>query len=98
QLLSSEMQKLMAGAVICSPFIPMLFMGEEYSEPNPFLYFVSHTDRELAIAVREGRKKEFAAFHLEGEAPDPNAIKTFEDSKLQWNLTEQQPHAAMLNF
>ncbi len=68
QLVSLEMQKLMAGAVLVSPYLPMLFMGEEYAEPNPFLYFVSHTDPDLVEAVRKGRKAEFAAFHALGEA------------------------------
>jgi maltooligosyltrehalose trehalohydrolase len=98
QLFSFEMQKLMAGAVLVAPFLPMLFMGEEYSEPHPFLYFVSHTDPELAEAVRKGRKAEFAAFHAKGEAPDPVDEATFTQSKLQWNLLEQEPHATMLRF
>ena len=76
----------MAAAVMVSPYLPMLFMGEEWSEPHPFLYFVSHTDPDLAEAVRKGRKAEFEAFHAAGEAPDPMAAETFEDSKLQWNL------------
>ncbi|MVN22758.1 malto-oligosyltrehalose trehalohydrolase [Mucilaginibacter arboris] len=98
QLFSFEMQKLMAGAVMVSPFLPMLFMGEEYSETHPFLYFVSHTDPELAEAVRKGRKAEFAAFHAEGEAPDPVDEATFNKSKLQWDLLEQEPHATMLQY
>ena len=98
QLFSFEMQKLMAGAVLVAPFLPMLFMGEEYSEPHPFLYFVSHTDPELAEAVRKGRKAEFAAFHAEGEAPDPVDEATFIQSKLQWDLVEQEPHATLLRF
>jgi maltooligosyltrehalose trehalohydrolase len=97
-LVSFEMQKLMAAAVLVSPYLPMLFMGEEYSESHPFLYFVSHTDAELADAVRKGRKAEFAAFHSQGEAPDPVDKKTFEKSKLQWNLITQQPHKVMLDF
>jgi maltooligosyltrehalose trehalohydrolase len=97
-LVSFEMQKLMAAAVLTSPFLPMLFMGEEYSEPNPFLYFVSHTDPELAEAVRKGRKAEFAAFHSEGEAPDPVSEATFNESKLQWDLIKQQPNQIMLNY
>ena len=76
----------------------MLFMGEEWSEPNPFLYFVSHTDPELAEAVRKGRKSEFAAFHSEGEAPDPVDKKTFQQSKLQWNLLSEELHKAMFNY
>lgn len=97
-LVSFEMQKLMAGAVLVSPYLPMLFMGEEYSEPHPFLYFVSHTDRDLAEAVRKGRKAEFAAFHAQGEAPDPVSEETFNESKLQWDLVRQEPHRTMLKF
>lgn len=98
QLVSFEMQKLLAGAVFVSPFVPLLFMGEEWAEPNPFQYFVSHADEELAEAVRKGRKSEFAAFHLEGEAPDPLAVSTFENSKLQWTLIDQPPHRTMLHY
>ena len=98
QLLSFEMQKLLAGAVFVSPYLPMLFMGEEWSEPNPFLYFVDHTDPDLANAVREGRKKEFAAFHAAGEAPDPVSKETFLQSKLQWELLDQEPHQTMLRY
>ena len=71
QLVSFDMQKLMAGAVLVSPYLPMLFMGEECSEPHPFLYFVSHTDPDLAEAVRKGRKAEFAAFHAVAKHPIP---------------------------
>ena len=97
-LLNFELQKLLAGAVMISPYIPMLFMGEEWSEPHPFQYFVSHTDAELADAVRKGRKEEFAAFHLEGEAPDPMSKATFEQSKLEWNLRDREPHKTMLRY
>jgi len=86
-LFSFEMQKLMAGAVMVSPFIPMLFMGEEWGAQQPFLYFVSHSDEELVEAVRKGRKAEFAAFHADGEAPDPQAEETFNNSKLDWKQT-----------
>jgi len=98
QLFSFEMQKLMAAATVTAPYIPMLFMGEEWSEPNPFLYFVSHTDPELAEAVRKGRKAEFAAFHAEGEAPDPMEEETFNESKLQWNLKDTGEYAVMLAY
>ena len=97
-LVSFEMQKLMAASVLISQYIPMLFMGEEWSEPHPFLYFVSHTDPELAEAVRKGRKEEFAAFHNEGEAPDPMDQNSFLESKLQWNLKDQSPHKEMLDY
>lgn len=98
RLVSFEMQKLLAGAVLVSPYLPMLFMGEEYGEKSPFLYFVSHTDAELAEEVRKGRQKEFEAFHMEGEAPDPVSEEAFERSKLQWELIGQEPHQTMLNY
>jgi maltooligosyltrehalose trehalohydrolase len=97
-LLSFEMQKLMAAAVMVSPYLPMLFMGEEYGELHPFQYFVSHTDTELAEAVRKGRKAEFAAFHTEGEAPDPVSVETFNQSKLQWDLLSDEPHKTMFHY
>ncbi|MGZ5191507.1 MAG: DUF3459 domain-containing protein, partial [Flavisolibacter sp.] len=94
--------KLLAAAVMTSPYLPMLFMGEEWSEPNPFLYFVSHTDPELCEAVSKGRRDEFKAFHKEGsdenEVPDPVDKKTFKRSTLQWQLLEKEPHQTMLAF
>jgi maltooligosyltrehalose trehalohydrolase len=98
QLLSYEMQKLLAGAVLVSPYLPLLFMGEEWGETNPFQYFVSHTDPELAEAVRKGRKREFAAFHLEGDAPDPMSEEVFSQSKLQWSLHESGLHQVMFQY
>jgi maltooligosyltrehalose trehalohydrolase len=98
QLVSFEMQKLLAGSVMVSPFLPMLFMGEEWGESNPFLYFVSHTDSDLAEAVRKGRKEEFGAFHAEGEAPDPTDEETFQKSKLQWELLKQESHLAIFTY
>ncbi|WP_407429096.1 malto-oligosyltrehalose trehalohydrolase [Arcticibacter sp.] len=98
QIHGFEMQKLLAGAVMVAPYIPMLFMGEEWSETNPFLYFVSHTDPQLAEAVRKGRKAEFADFHASGEAPDPMSTDTFENSRLQWNLLNEPAHQAMFMY
>lgn len=97
-LVSFEALKLIAGCVVLSPYVPMLFMGEEYGEENPFLYFVSHTDPPLVAAVREGRKREFAAFQQAGRAtPDPQSEDTFLASKLSWNLQEGK-HTILLNF
>lgn len=93
-LFSFEMQKLMAAAVMVSPFIPMLFMGEEWSAQQPFQYFISHSDPELFEAVRKGRKAEFAAFHAKGEAPDPQAEETFKRSMPDW----QQINPVMLAY
>jgi len=98
RLVSFEMQKLLAGAVMVAPYVPMLFMGEEWGETNPFLYFVSHTDLELADAVRKGRKEEFKAFHTQGETPDPNDEETFLSSKLQWELMQEHRHQTLFKY
>lgn len=98
QLFSKDMCRLMAAAVFVAPFIPMLFMGEEWAEPHPFLFFVSHTDKELAAMVNKGRKEEFSYFNWEGEPPDPRLEKTFTDSMLQWNLLQDETHKSMLEY
>ncbi|MBD3290350.1 malto-oligosyltrehalose trehalohydrolase, partial [candidate division KSB1 bacterium] len=65
-LISFEGLKLAAGVLLLSPYIPLIFMGEEYGESSPFLYFVSHGDPNLIKAVREGRKSEFKSFRWKG--------------------------------
>ncbi len=60
RLVPFESLKLAAGVVLTSPFVPLLFMGEEYGETAPFQYFVSHGDPDLVEAVRQGRREEFA--------------------------------------
>lgn len=96
--LSFEKLKLAAGAVMLSPFIPLLFMGEEYADTTPFQYFVSHGDRDLIDAVRRGRKEEFARFGWAEDIPDPQAEATFLKCKLNWNLQEEGRHRALRNF
>lgn len=97
-LVPFEAQKLAAGAVLLSPFVPLLFMGEEYGEPAPFQYFVSHGDPGLIAAVREGRKREFAAFHREGETPDPQAEATFVRCRLDHALRHRGRHRLLQDF
>ncbi len=91
-LVSFEAAKLAAGLVLLSPFVPLLFMGEEYGETAPFLYFTSHSDPGLIQAVRRGRKDEFAAFGWEQEPPDPQDESTFGKSKLNHDLAQCAPH------
>jgi len=93
-----EVQKLLAAAVLFSPYLPMLFMGEEWGETNPFNYFVSHTDQALIEMVRQGRKKEFAAMHAEDTAIDPQAEETFKASKLNWTLLSVAKHQTLFQF
>jgi maltooligosyltrehalose trehalohydrolase len=89
-LVPFEKLKLAAAAVLLSPFLPLLFMGEEYGETAPFLYFVSHSDPDLIDAVRKGRRQEFSAFAWQGEVPDPQDVRTFTESRLQCELTLTQ--------
>ncbi len=93
-----EAQKLAAGTLMIAPFIPLLFMGEEYGERAPFLYFVSHGDRDLVEAVRRGRREEFASFGWEDEPPDPQDPLTFMNSKPDRKLICMAEHAAMYRY
>lgn len=95
-LLSTGRQKIAAALVLTSPFVPMLFQGEEFGASSPFLYFSQH-DPELGKKVSEGRKNEFAAFGWNpSEVPDPQEASTFEHSKLPWNELDREPHASLL--
>lgn len=98
QLVSFEALKLAAGAVILSPFIPLLFTGEEYGETAPFPYFVSHSDPRLVEAVREGRREEFREFQWKGEPPDPQDEATFLRAKLNHRLRQQGHHQVLCDF
>jgi maltooligosyltrehalose trehalohydrolase len=97
-LIDFESLKLAAGVLLLSPFIPLLFMGEEYGETAPFLYFVSHSDPGLIEAVREGRKEEFKEFTWQEAPPDPQSLQTFLNSKIHWEERENEDHKILLNF
>jgi maltooligosyltrehalose trehalohydrolase len=98
QLVSFEALKLAAGATLLSPFLPLLFMGEEYGEVAPFWYFVSHSDPALIEAVRKGRQEEFAAFQCPGGFPDPLDETTFCRARLDHSLRQQGTHRVLLDF
>ncbi len=97
-LVSFEATKLAAALVILSPFVPLLFMGEEWGEPAPFQYFTSHSDAALIEAVRRGRKDEFAAFRWRGEPPDAQHEATFIRCKLNHSLKATEPHRTIWEF
>jgi maltooligosyltrehalose trehalohydrolase len=82
--LPDEARPLAAFCTLLAPFVPMLFMGEEYGERAPFQFFTDHIDEEIATATREGRRREFSAFadFSAEEVPDPQDPATFERSKL----------------
>jgi len=97
-LVSFEALKLAAGVLLLAPNIPLIFMGEEYAEDAPFLYFVSHTDPDLIAVVREGRKKDFAAFQAEGEFIDPFSENTFQKCQLNWDKRQDDKHKVLLDL
>jgi maltooligosyltrehalose trehalohydrolase len=98
QLVPFEGLKLAAGVALLSPFIPLLFMGEEYGEKAPFAYFVSHSEPALIEAVRRGRSEEFASFEWPGEIPDPQDEATFLSAKLDHKLCGEGWHRTLLEF
>ncbi|MEY2412252.1 MAG: maltooligosyltrehalose trehalohydrolase, partial [Acidobacteriaceae bacterium] len=95
ELVNFETLKLAASVTVLAPFIPLLFMGEEYGEIAPFQYFTSHSDQALIEAVRKGRQEEFAAFAWEGKVPDPQDEATFRNSKLNHELKNKEPHQTL---
>jgi maltooligosyltrehalose trehalohydrolase len=97
-LVSFECLKLAASVVLLSPYVPLIFMGEEYGESAPFLYFVHHENPDLVESVRRGRREEFKSFQSAGEPPDPQSEKTFYQSKIEWQSKESGSHRILLDY
>jgi maltooligosyltrehalose trehalohydrolase len=99
QLMGMGKLKIGAALVLASPFVPMLFQGEEWGASAPFFYFTDYQEPELAKAVRDGRCREFAAFGWKPEdTADPQARETFEKSKLNWLEVSRSPHVEILEW
>ena len=98
-LVGMDAAKLAIGLTLMAPFVPMLFMGEEFATSAPFLYFADHEEEEMRRLVSEGRKRDFAAFGWDGtDIPDPESPETFDRSKLPWNEVHEARHAEMLDW
>ena len=97
-LVSPAKQRLAASLVLLSPYIPLLFMGEEYGETAPFLYFIEHSDPQLIEAVRAGRKREFLDIQLSADQIDPQAEDTFLRCKLDWGRREGTSGSQLLSL
>lgn len=98
-LVSPGRARIAAALLLCSPFVPMLFQGEEWGASAPFQYFTDHHDPELGRAVTEGRTREFSAFGWAPESvPDPQDPATFERSRLDWSELGRGEHAALLEW
>jgi maltooligosyltrehalose trehalohydrolase len=96
-LVGVERLKVGVALVLCSPFVPMLFAGEEWAASAPFQYFTDHEDPDLGRAVSEGRRREFGAFGWKPEdVPDPQDPATFSRSCLDWSERDRSPHAEVL--
>jgi maltooligosyltrehalose trehalohydrolase len=96
-LMSVGRLKIAAALVLTSPFVPLFFQGEEWGARTPFPYFTDHDEPVLAEAVREGRRREFAAFGWSpDEIPDPQAEATFAAARLDWEEPFREPHATLL--
>jgi len=95
--LSLEQLKLSAATVLLSPYVPMLFMGEEYGEQNPFQFFVDFGDPALIEGVGKGRRAEFPDFYSDEAFPDPNSPSSFEHSCLSWKV-DTEPGASLFGF
>jgi maltooligosyltrehalose trehalohydrolase len=97
EVVGFDRAKIAAAVVFASPFIPMIFQGEEWAASSPFQYFADHEDAELARLVSEGRRREFAAFGWDPKLiPDPEKRETLERSKLNWSELNEGEHAEML--
>ena len=83
-LVGIDAAKMALGLVLTAPYVPMLFMGEEWAASTPFLYFADHEEEEMRRLVAEGRKRDFASFGFSGDVPNPEDIETFKRSKLRW--------------
>jgi maltooligosyltrehalose trehalohydrolase len=98
EIISFEAAKLAAACVLVSPFVPMLFMGEEYGETSPFLFFADHASERLREAVRDGRKKTIEALGWNETPEDPCDPATFLKSKIAWDNRTSGRHAVMLAY
>jgi len=95
---SNGRAKIAAALTLTSPFVPMLFQGEEWAASAPFQYFTNH-EEELGKLVSAGRKKEFAAFGWDpNQIPDPQSPDSFQHSKLNWDERAHLPHSDMLDW
>jgi maltooligosyltrehalose trehalohydrolase len=96
QLAGLDRAKIAAAILLTSPFVPMLFQGEEWAASTPFCYFAEVESEELRRAIREGRRAEHAAAGWTGEPPDPTDARTRDASVLRWPELSQPPHGDML--
>jgi maltooligosyltrehalose trehalohydrolase len=96
-LLPSQL-KAVAAVTILSPFVPLLFQGEEWGAATPFFYFTDHQDEELGRSVAEGRRQEFKTFGWANEVPNPQLAETFAASRLNWQELTRPSHQELFRW
>ena len=91
-----DLYRALSALLLFCPQTPLLFMGQEWAASAPFQFFCDHNP-ELAQQVRDGRRREFAAFPtFKGEIPNPQDATTFARSTLDWDECAKSPHAGIL--
>jgi maltooligosyltrehalose trehalohydrolase len=95
QMKSPAQRRLGASYLLLSPYLPLLFMGEEYGEESPFPFFCSFRSPELVKAVRDGRRHDYSAHDGQSEVPDPDALATFESARLSWSWPDGSERAGL---
>lgn len=99
QLVPADRLRIAAAVVLLSPYVPMLFMGEEWAASTPFLYFTDHGDDRLGRAVSDGRRRELERFGWPAEElVEPQSADAFERSRLDWSEPRRDPHRSMLEW
>ncbi|HUS29287.1 MAG TPA: malto-oligosyltrehalose trehalohydrolase [Kofleriaceae bacterium] len=97
-LAGNEKTALAAAILLTSPFVPMLFQGEEWAASTPFFYFAQLESEELRKAVREGRAAEHGGAGWSKPPPDPTQPSTRDASVLRWDERSEPEHAQMLGW
>ena len=97
-LLDPDRLKLAAAAVLLSPYLPLLFMGEEYGDDTPFYFFSDYQNPQIAANLRDQRRQQFADFNWAADAPDPQEQATFLDCILKWGQRREGSHQQLLDW
>lgn len=97
-LVGFDTLRLAAAVVLLSPYVPLLFMGEEYGEDAPFYFFSDYQEPATTAGLLEGRRQQFANFGFEGAARDPQDESLFLESKLRWEKRSFGDHRRLLDW
>ncbi|HXD77780.1 MAG TPA: malto-oligosyltrehalose trehalohydrolase [Puia sp.] len=97
-LLDPDRTRLAAAAILLSPFLPMLFMGEEYGDISPFYFFADYPHQQIGAELRDQRKQQFRSFNWDAEAPDPLEPSTWLDCILKWDKRRDEGHRQLLDW